>query len=150
MHEQLIEDEVAVPRPFAYVRPELERSKHVVMLARTDRMLAAVQVLRSGGENNLHAHPNQDGFWMVLKGRVRYYGEGDVLLGSFGPMEGILIPRGSKYWFESEGDEVLEILQVQAFEVPMKDLKTAIANRINLEPVKTATRDFKLHEGRHQ
>ena len=85
---------------------------------------------------------------MVLNGRARFYGEGDVLLGSFGPREGILVPRGSRYWFESEGEEILELLQVQAYDVPMKDLKTAIANRVNIEPLKTATTDFMLHEGR--
>lgn len=143
-----MDEERSGPRPFAYARPALEKQKHVVMLARTDRMFAGVQVLQSGGENNLHAHPNLDGFWMVLKGRALFYGENDVLLGSFGPFEGILIPRGTKYWFESNGEEVLELLQIEAFNIPMKDLKTVIADRVNLQPLKKATTDFQLHEGR--
>src|ERR1700689_4969814 len=104
-------------KPFAYRKPVFERGKQVVVLGRTDRMVAAVQVLKSGGENNLHSHPHQDGFWMVLRGRVRFYGEGDVLLGDFGVGEGIIVPRGSLYWFESAGDEELELLQIQSFDV---------------------------------
>ena len=51
---------------------------------------------------------------MVLKGRVRFYGPGDVLIGEFGPHEGTITPRFSRYWFENVGEEDLEILQVAA------------------------------------
>src|SRR5688572_25248442 len=112
------------PRSFCYAKPEFDRGKQVVMLARTDRMIGLVQVLKEGGENNLHSHPHLDGFWMVLKGRVKFYGEGDVLLGDLGPNEGILIPRGSRYWFERAGDEDLEILQIEAFDVALPNVKS--------------------------
>jgi mannose-6-phosphate isomerase-like protein (cupin superfamily) len=73
--------------------------------------------VREGGENNLHSHRGMDGFWMVLAGRVRFYGPGDVVIGEFGKYEGILIPRGEQYWFESaSNDEELEILQMAGFE----------------------------------
>ena len=52
---------------------------------------------------------------MVLKGRVRFYGPDDVVIGEFGPHEGTITPRFSRYWFENIGDEDLEILQVAAF-----------------------------------
>ena len=136
------------PRAFTYDRPQLERERHVVMLAQTDRMMAAVQVLKSGGENNLHSHTNLDGFWMVLKGRVRFYGDGDALLGEFGPYSGILIPRGSRYWFESCSDEPLELLQVEAFNVPLRNMKSVFADRVNFTPVTSATRNAKVHDGR--
>ena len=38
-----------------------------------------------------------------------------VVLGEFGPHEGMITPRFSRYWFENIGDEDLEILQVAAF-----------------------------------
>jgi len=75
-----------------------------------------VQVVKKhGGENNLHYHTTSASFWMVLKGRVRFYGPDDVLIGEFGPHEGTITPRYSRYWFENVGDEDLEILQVSAF-----------------------------------
>mgnify|MGYP003694430529 CR=1 FL=1 len=57
-------------------------------------MRGAVQVVKKhGGENNLHYHTTSASFWMVLKGRVRFYGPDDVLIGEFGPHEGTITPR---------------------------------------------------------
>lgn len=136
------------PRAFKYVKPALDHMKHVVTLARTDRMLAGVQVLKEGGENNLHSHSSLDGFWMVLKGRVKFHGENDVLLGEFGPLEGILIPRGVQYGFESSSEEDLELLQVEAFNIPMKSIQAIVADRVNFKAVRKGTTSVRLHEGR--
>ena len=90
--------------------------------------MVAVQVVKEGGENNLHYHTNSDGAWMVLKGRAKFYGVGDKMLGELGPNEGIVIPGGSRYWFEKAGDEDLEILQI--FGYAGKNQK---ASRVNVE-----------------
>jgi mannose-6-phosphate isomerase-like protein (cupin superfamily) len=102
-----------------YARPVLNESqpKAVKMLARTDRAFFAVQVVREGGENNLHSHKHVDGFWFVLSGRARFYTTDDELLGEFGPLEGVLVPRGYPYWFESCGADELEILQFEASDI---------------------------------
>lgn len=104
-------------RPFSYQRPEsVGAGKGFVGLARTDIIKGVVQVVKkNGGENNLHYHKRMDSFWFVLKGRVRFYGPNDVLIGEFGPNEGTVTPRFSRYWFENVGDEDLEILQVAAY-----------------------------------
>jgi mannose-6-phosphate isomerase-like protein (cupin superfamily) len=94
--------------------PESGKGKVHVRLAETDLIRGKVQVLRQGGENNLHAHLRSDGFWFVLAGRARFYTEGDALVADLGRHEGVLIPRGFKYWFEQTGDESLQILQVHA------------------------------------
>lgn len=99
---------------FQYQRPDLDHGKGTIFLGRTDILTGMIQVVREGGENNLHAHTATDGFWFVLGGRARFYGEDDVLLADLGRHEGILIPRGFKYWFESASDEPLEILRVGA------------------------------------
>jgi mannose-6-phosphate isomerase-like protein (cupin superfamily) len=107
--------EVPEAKAFKYESPpEIDKGKRFVWLARSDILVAAVQQLREGGENNLHSHSSVDGFWMVLSGRVRFYGENDVLLGEFGKHEGIMVPRNFRYWFESVGSETLELLQVEA------------------------------------
>ena len=92
----------------------------IVRLCRTDLLYSSVQVLKEGGENNLHAHNAQNGFWFVLSGRVRFYGAENKVLGEFGKHEGIHIPRGFYYWFESCGDETLELLQVEAVDLTQK------------------------------
>ena len=65
-----------------------------------------------GGETILHAHPGIDSSWLVLSGRVKFYGAGDTLVADLGKGEGIFIPRGVPYWFESGTEETLEILHI--------------------------------------
>lgn len=102
-------------RAYSYEKPDAERAKARVRLGKSDLISAAVQIVKKdGGENNLHYHTTIDTFWMVLKGRVRFYGPEDELIGEFGPMEGTITPRYSRYWFENAGDEELELLQVAA------------------------------------
>ena len=115
---------------FRYEKPAGQATaKAIVSLCQTDIIRGAVQVVREGGDNNLHSHTGMDGFWMVLKGRARYYGPGDELLGEFGVHEGIVIPRGAQYWFESCGAEDLELLQVVAFDRDVKNERVDVEAR---------------------
>jgi mannose-6-phosphate isomerase-like protein (cupin superfamily) len=104
---------------FTFERPgigfQTEKKKIHVRLAGTNHLRAQIQVLAEGGENNLHYHPHVDLIYMVIAGRVRFYGNNDVLLGEFGPLEGINMPRNCRYWFESVGDEELHLLQIAGF-----------------------------------
>ncbi|MFE5704960.1 hypothetical protein CJ179_01645 [Rhodococcus sp. ACS1] len=99
---------------FKYTQKETGRRKAAHVLCRSDIVFAAVQVVRSGGETNLHSHGKLDGFWFVLRGAARFYTTDDEVLAELSAEEGILIPRGYPYWFESVGSEVLELLQVEA------------------------------------
>jgi mannose-6-phosphate isomerase-like protein (cupin superfamily) len=107
----------ANPLTFSYAKPDgVNAGKGFITLGRKDIVRGVVQVVKkNGGENNLHYHTTSASFWMVLKGRVRFYGPDDVLIGEFGPQEGTITPRYSRYWFENVGDDDLEILQVSAF-----------------------------------
>jgi mannose-6-phosphate isomerase-like protein (cupin superfamily) len=119
---------------FRYERPVLTRPKAVEVLCRSDLLVGIVQVLQRGGENNLHAHTNLDGFWFVLSGRVRFYTTDDHVIAELGPQEGILIPRHFPYWFESVGDEQAEILQVEAAETPLMSDRDIMDGRIDYQP----------------
>jgi len=132
-------DDAPKAQVFKYAKPALPdgpyEGKVITRLARTDRMLANVQVLKSGGENNLHSHRHLDGFWMVLSGRVRFYGDDDVVIAELGPREGILVPRNFKYWFESIGEETLELLQVESFDIAIPNYNAVREQeRINHRP----------------
>jgi len=107
----------AEPVTFRYAKPAgVNAGKGVVNLGRKDLVRGSVQIVKKhGGENNLHYHSRMDSFWMVLKGRVRFYGPGDVVIGEFGPHQGMVTPRFSRYWFENIGDDDLELLQVAAY-----------------------------------
>jgi len=115
---------------FKYQRLEFEAVKKSMLMCNSDLMRVHVQVVKHGGENNLHTHTGEDAFWLVLSGAVKFYGEGDKLIGELKQHEGILIPRGFSYWFESAGDEPLEILRVAARD-PSRENK-----RVNLSALK--------------
>ena len=120
-------------KTFKYVKPDAVGSaKGLISLGKHDIVRGTVQVVKKhGGENNLHYHTNSASFWMVLKGRVRFYGPGDEVIGEFGPHEGTITPRYARYWFENVGDEDLELLQVSAFGDPGKS-----TGRTDAEPQK--------------
>lgn len=118
---------------FSFAKPELgEKSKRVRLLARTDIAICATQVVREGGENNLHSHTHLDGFWLVLEGRARFYTTDDELVADLGPHEGVLIPRGFQYWFESSGDVDLQLLQFEASARRLGD--DIAADRVDHQP----------------
>ena len=110
---------------FRYRRPEhLETNRGIAPLVRSDILFSAVQVIREGGENSLHSHSAMDGFWFVLRGRARFYGAGDALIAEIAQHEGVFVPRNVPYWFESVGDELLELLQVEAIDKTVKNALT--------------------------
>jgi len=102
------------PKVFKYQTPQFDGVKKTLQVCNSDLMKVQVQVVKDGGENNLHSHTGDDAFWYVMSGAVKFYGEGDEVIGEFNKGEGILIPRGFKYWFESSASEPLEILRVTA------------------------------------
>ena len=110
---------------FRYRRPEkLKTKRGIAPLVRSDILFSAVQIIREGGENSLHSHSAMDGFWFVLRGCARFYGAGDKLIAEIGQHEGVFVPRNVPYWFESVGDELLELLQVEAIDKSIKNTLT--------------------------
>src|SRR5712692_1185093 len=97
------------------VRPQLlESGKQSTKLVRNRDVSCSVQVVASGGETNLHAHSAADEIWYVLAGEATFYGEGDEVVAKLGHNEGLLIPHGAPYWFESSQPENLVILRFGA------------------------------------
>jgi quercetin dioxygenase-like cupin family protein len=125
---------VGEPQLFRYEQPEIASGKAMVSLFQTDIAWGYVQVLREGGETNLHSHTHMDGFWMVLSGRAKFYTEGDRLIADLGKYEGVLIPRGYPYWFESASEEPLELLQVESFDRSLKTEAEVLSDRNDFVP----------------
>ena len=89
-------------------------------------MCGLVQEIKKGGETTLHSHSGMDGFYMVMAGKARFWGEDESVIGEFGPMEGVYIPRDTKYWFESASEEEpLQLLQIEAFTRERKNKYTS-------------------------
>jgi mannose-6-phosphate isomerase-like protein (cupin superfamily) len=97
------------------VTPQLLKTgKTSTRLVRTEHLNSGVQVVAEGGETNLHAHSSQDEIWFVLSGAATFYTEGDAIVARLGKHQGLLIPHGAPYWFESSSDENLVILRFGA------------------------------------
>ena len=110
-------DTSAVPSPFEVfeVKPELlQQGKTSTRLVRTPHLNSGVQVVADGGETNLHAHSSQDEIWFVLNGEATFYTNGDQVVGKLGKNQGVLIPHGAAYWFESSTPENLVVLRFGA------------------------------------
>src|ERR1700709_176515 len=64
-------------RSFKYKKPQpadfRSANKALVQLCKSDIIKGLVQVIKEGGENTLHYHDRMDTFWMVLKGRAKFY-----------------------------------------------------------------------------
>jgi mannose-6-phosphate isomerase-like protein (cupin superfamily) len=127
------------PYVFKYEKPAVEQPRSTVWLCRTDRLLADVQVLNKGGESRLHSHSHLDGFWMVLSGRIRFYGDNDELIGEYGPNEGVLVPRGVRYWFECVEPGPVEIMQVEVSDISMGSMDEVRADRQDVAAAATKT-----------
>ena len=123
-------------KQFKFEATDIGADKKVQLLARTDRLVAAAQILKRGGENNLHSHSHLDGFWFVLKGRARFYSDLVTVAAEICENEGVLVPRGVKYWFESIGDEPLHLLQVECSDVAMPKIEQLVADRKDFSPPK--------------
>jgi mannose-6-phosphate isomerase-like protein (cupin superfamily) len=115
---------------FRHKIPEFEGVKKTWQVCTSDLMKVQVQVVKNGGENNLHTHTGEDAFWYVISGAVKFYGEGDKVIGEYKKGEGLLVPRGFKYWFESASSEPLEILRVTAKDQSIDN------KRVDLSPQK--------------
>jgi mannose-6-phosphate isomerase-like protein (cupin superfamily) len=114
------DDAPSTMQAFKYETPPADQPRKTVWLCRTEHLVGAVQMLMKGGEQALHSHAHLDGFWFVLKGRARFYSDQDTVFAEVGPHEGVLVPRGTKYWFEAVKGEPLELLQVEASDIAFK------------------------------
>jgi mannose-6-phosphate isomerase-like protein (cupin superfamily) len=106
----------ATPEPqiFDLRIPLLKKGRSHKVVARTDIMNVAMKCYAEGGENALHAHPEEDHVFVILDGKVRFYDRnGEVA--TLRKHQAILAPKGWYYWFESCGDRPLVILRFGAY-----------------------------------
>ena len=81
-------------------------------LITNDKVISTIQIMKKGQGNTIHSHRDQDGYWFVLAGRVKFHSVGQEIIAELGKNEGIYVPHGTRYWFESVDDEPLQILRV--------------------------------------
>ncbi len=98
--------------------PEQGRTNQV--MAATAQLNVVLKTYASGGENELHAHTNEDHLFVVMQGSATFYGPGNENR-VVGLHEGVVLPRGVLYRFVANGPDPLVLLRVGAVIDPSKD-----------------------------
>lgn len=90
------------------------------ILGATPSMNVVLKTYASGGENELHAHSNEDHVFVVLQGGAVFFGPANEMR-EVGKHDCVLIPSGSYYRFHAKEEEPLVLLRVGAVIDPHKD-----------------------------
>ena len=98
---------------FSLRTPYLSAGHSTVLVAQGDCSWFHIKVYAQGGENALHAHPNEEHTFLVLEGQATFYDKDDVAT-VVDKYEGVLLPRGSFYYFQSTGEDQLVMLRAGA------------------------------------
>ena len=93
--------------------PLLTSGRTNQVLARTETFEVRAKVYAAGGENALHTHLDEDHTFFVLDGEATFYGP-DGQSTVVGRYEGLMIPAGAYYRFESTGETNLVLLRIGA------------------------------------
>ena len=107
--------EKTTPKVQAYSMkvPLLTSGRTNQVLARTDTVEVRAKVYAEGGENGLHTHTDEDHTFFILDGEATFYDPDDrpTVVGRY---EGLMIPAGAYYRFQSTGDTNLVLLRFGA------------------------------------
>ncbi len=119
---RLKEQAAITGRPsFFHLRAQLPRQGRTdTPMAATDRMWIVLKTYAADGENALHAHPNEDHVFLVLQGEADFFGaQGETRRVT--KNDGVLLPRGTFYWFKAVGTEPLVMARIGAVVDETKD-----------------------------
>lgn len=131
--------EKATPRVTTYSMkvPLLSAGRTNEVLARTATTEVRAKVYAEGGENGLHTHMDEDHTFFVLDGQATFYGPDDTPT-VVGRYEGLMIPSGAFYRFQSTGDTNLVLLRFGA-DVPAPE--GTVAPRVGIDGSPLAGKD---------
>ena len=82
--------------------------------ARSELLTVLIKVYASGGENRMHAHVHEDHSFIVLEGEATFHFDDDETTRVLKLCQGVMLPKGTYYRFESTGEGNLVMLRVGA------------------------------------
>jgi mannose-6-phosphate isomerase-like protein (cupin superfamily) len=101
---------------FSLRTPLLADGRSDTTVAQTDLLRLRLKVYASGGENVMHFHPHEDHSFVVLQGEATFHIGTDDAVTVLTAYNGVMIPRGVSYWFQSSATENLVMLRAGAAE----------------------------------
>jgi mannose-6-phosphate isomerase-like protein (cupin superfamily) len=102
------------PTQFDLTAQLLDQGRSMDLLAKSDLMAAHIKVYAEGGENGLHTHDHEDHIFVVLAGEATFRTGVEEQERVVSKYQGIMLPKGAYYRFESSGEENLVLLRVGA------------------------------------
>jgi len=99
------------PAAFKVRAALLDQGRTDTVLAATNDLTVRLKVYASGGENELHAHANEDHVFILLQGQADFFNQ-DGLMARLGKNEGLMIPRNALYKFFTTSEEPLVMLRI--------------------------------------
>lgn len=94
--------------------PYLQQGRTTDVRAKTDTFTVTAKVYAEGGENAMHTHPNEDHTFVILEGQATFHLGSDDNVTVLNKYDGVLLPAGSFYWFESSGNQNLVMVRCGA------------------------------------
>ena len=118
LHEPIPEtargNQQSAPKFYTLKTFELSEGRSSYTLAQSDLFRLSMKVYAEGGENMMHAHAYEDHAFTILKGQATFHVGSDEKVQVVNAHQGVFMPRGVLYRFESTGEENLVILRVGA------------------------------------
>lgn len=105
------QDDSGAPQFFKLTARLPEKGNTDTILAATKHSWVVIKTYAEGGENSLHAHPNDEHTFVVLQGKAEFIGPKEERQ-TAEKYEGVIMPAGTFYRFESVGDEPLVMLRM--------------------------------------
>ena len=96
---------------FNLTAPVLAQGRYDSVMNKTEHLNLRIKVYAEGGENAMHFHNNEDHAFVVLQGQATFHTETDDNISVVNQWEGIMIPKGAPYYFQSSGDVNLVLLR---------------------------------------
>lgn len=107
----MVTEQAVEQMPFSMKTPLLSAGNSFKHLADTSDLWLHVKVYAEGGENALHAHTTEDHAFVVLEGQATFFAaDGSTTV--VGKNEGMMLPKGALYNFQSSGEGNLVMLRV--------------------------------------
>jgi mannose-6-phosphate isomerase-like protein (cupin superfamily) len=113
----MITDAPPQAQVFSLKTPLLSDGRSNLALAETDLLKLRIKVYAEGGENGLHTHNDEDHSFIILQGQATFHDETgkETVVNQY---EGIMLPHGAFYYFQSTGEENLVLLRAGAGRKP--------------------------------
>lgn len=114
---------------FVHLRAQLPlQGRTNQLLAASPNLSVVLKTYASGGENELHAHTNEDHAFLVLQGGATFHGpQGESR--KVAQHDCVLIPRNSLYWFvEDEDADPLVLVRFGAAIDPSTDVNARVGS----------------------